>query len=669
MSVATVLANVMAFGLPIWLLAEEVLRVSRAEEAGANHGPWVAMRGRRTRMRQIAAFLVLMIIAALLGAPAVGAGASRSVRVCDGVRGKSDGDRIARFFARGDVMPISSYDDDPFVADATIDCMDPSRFSLGAGGLPVLVGDHVKIQDEAVIYRANRATGVFEPFAWNPWPPPTSNADGNFEFRQEDRFPLFLVERDAGGTIVLRDGLQVWTPVNLHRGMTTVFEAANSVRDASESWAGRAVPWGQNGQLEVNAHAFIDFNAFYSPAARQLFFAVIPYRLAGQPIRILEVGTGWEMAAHEAGHAVHHTLKPNADPSDHGFRTWGESYADQTAMWTSLRDPDRARSLLTDTNGDLTASNKLSRLGEVFGVLVGDNLPLRDAVNDKKVSDTDDEVHERSEVLTGAVYRLFVGIFERGHGNRMRALVEAAEILGVFLTHATDYTPENRVTLEDVGKAYLKVDKEHYDGAYHAILVDELTARELFSADSVRQWLAHETSLPNLRLNDRASLRDVNALVQNNLDRLGIPPGFGLALQSVTRDERFKRTIVRVQLTEGSGSGAVPLDNHGILVFRANGRLADYQKPLPDATRPDTGGLISLARRLALDRHGVPLSIVRKPDGRLTVEARVIRGTGINSWMEAFTLDNPHGERREVIIPRIPSLRGAPPRIDPAIEP
>jgi hypothetical protein len=343
-------------------------------------------------------------------------------------------------------------------------------------------------------------------------------------------------------------------------------------------------------------------------------------------------------------------------------------------MWASLRDLDRARSLLTDTKGDLTASNKLSRFVEAFGVLVGDNVPLRDAVNDKKVSDTDDEVHDRSEVLTGAVYRFFVSVFGRRHGNGLRELVEAGEILGIFATHATDYTPENRMTLEDVGRAYLKVDKELFDGAYQAILVNELTAREIFHASSVTQWLAHEASVPNLRLKDRASFQEVNTLVQNNLDRLGIAPDFGLALQSVTRDERFKQTIVRVQLTEGRGNGAVPLENHGILVFRANGRLADYHKPVPDATPSDPGRLISLARRLALDRHGVPLSIVRKPDGSLTVEARVLRGTGINSWMEAFTLDNPHGERRTVTTPRIPSAgggrAGAPARrIEPAIEP
>jgi len=37
--------------------------------------------------------------------------------------------------------------------------------------------------------------------------------------------------------------------------------------------------------------------------------------------------------------------------------------------------------------------------------------------------------------------------------------------------------------------------------------------------------------------------------------------------------------------------------------------------------------------------------------------------------MEAFTLDNPRGERREVITPRIPSARGGSRRIDAAIEP
>ena len=33
----------------------------------------------------------------------------------------------------------------------------------------------------------------------------------------------------------------------------------------------------------------------------------------------------------------------------------------------------------------------------------------------------------------------------------------------------------------------------------------------------------------------------------------------------------------------------------------------------------------------------------------MTAEARVLRGYGLNVWLEAFTLANPHGERREVV--------------------
>src|SRR5207245_495094 len=61
--------------------------------------------------------------------------------------------------------------------------------------------------------------------------------------------------------------------------------------------------------------------------------------------------------------------------------------------------------------------------------------------------------------------------------------------------------------------------------------------------------------------------------------------------------------------------------------------------------------LIDHGRRLGLDRHGAPLSIVRRADGQMTAEARILRGDGLNVWLEAFTVANPHGERREVISP------------------
>jgi hypothetical protein len=137
----------------------------------------------------------------------------------------------------------------------------------------------------------------------------------------------------------------------------------------------------------------------------------------------------------------------------------------------------------------------------------------------------------------------------------------------------------------------------------------------------------------------------------------------------VTRDQRFGQTIVRVQLTDGRGDDAAPFDNHGVLTFRADGTMADYHSPLPeDATsqmRTQSNmrmlALVNQAKRFGLDRRGGLLSIVRGPDSQLTVEARVMRGEGINCWVEAFTLDHPEGERREVITPTFPQISGLQP--------
>jgi len=576
--------------------------------------------------------------------------------------------------ARGFFKLISSYDDDPFVADSIVERMSPSRFGEDEDGRPILLNNLVGVEDEPVIYRQDSETGEFIPFALNPWSPELrrANADGNFMFPVEERFPLHRVKRDADGKIVLNDGLQVWLPQDLHRGMTTAFEAANAVKDAAEFWSGRYLAWGDNGRLGINSHAFIDFNAFFSPTARALYFGVVPHRLPGQTeIKMFEMATSWEVVAHEAGHALHRAIKPNADVLHLGYQSWSESFGDQMEMWTSLRDRDRALRLLAETNGDLNQSNALTRMGEALGGLAGEGACIREAFNEKKVSDTSDEAHERSETFTGAAYKIFLTIYSRLRSEHSveEAIQKAAQIMGVFLTRAADYTPENQMTLEDVAKAYLKVDKEFFDYRYHTALVEEFTRREIFDVESVTEWRAHEAATPQLWLQPRWPDHKIEQLLQANFDKLGIGPEFGLKLQSVTRGNRFRpapgpeQTIVRVQLTEGRGDGATPLDNHGILVFRASGMLADYHSPLPSGDSASTladafsqaqaVSMIGQSHRRGLDQRGAPLSIVRKPDGQLTVEARVMRGAGLNAYMEVFTLDNPRGERREILIPPV----------------
>jgi hypothetical protein len=569
---------------------------------------------------------------------------------------------------------ISSYSDDPFVGPSIIKRMDPAEFGQGRDGRPTLYSNRVLVTDEDVIYRKDKA-GIFNKFAWNPWWwQAWTNPRWDLTFPDEERFPLFRPLRGSDNQIVLKDGLQVWLPQDLNLGNTTAFEAANAVKDAADLWSGRFVNWGSQCEscaiphppgafLLIETHAFIDFNAFYSPSARELFFGVIPYRLAGHTeVNMFETATSWDMVAHEAGHAVEHGLKLNLHPADPGYHPWGESFGDQTAMWASLRNPERVSRLLAETKGDFNHSNSLSALGEAFAALTGTGTGVRDACQDLKVSDTTEEAHERSQVLTGAAYRLFVAIYgEQRRGLRDEdALSEAGRIMGVFLMQSADYAPENRLVLQDIVKGYLKVDKEIFAGRYNKILVDEFTRRELLDASSLRDWQAHEQALPQLWLPDWSTDADAATFVEQNQDRLGVGQEFGLRLQSVTRlgGAAQGRMIVRVQLTNGRGAEATLLNNHGILVFRANGDLADYHPPVPgdsgdgagsDESSRSAAAAIGKARQARLHLYGVPLSLVRKPDGSLSAEAHVLRGEGINTHMVVFTPENPGGERREIL--------------------
>ena len=576
----------------------------------------------------------------------------------------------AQMFGEGDrSIRISSYQDDPFVEASSFERIDGTGLEVGDGGRPMLSNAELKLVDESVVYRQESDDTDFLPFATNPWPQPMSNEKGSFKFPQEERFPLHLIERGPDGKPILNeDGLQIWKPRDIHLGMTTIFDAASAAKEAAETWSGRNIAWGDDGFLEINSHAFIAFNAFYSPTSQAVFFGVVPYRLPGQTeIKMFEMGTSWEVAAHETGHALHGALKPNRIWTDLGYRTWSESFADQLEMWASLRDPRRTRYLLASTNGNLNQSNAITSLGEVLGDLIGDpTTSLRDAFHNRKASDTTEEVHDRSEVLTGAAYKLFLLVYGqlRNEGlGEVLALEKAADIMGTFLVGCTDYTPENGMKFADVAKAYLKVDKERFGGRYQAFLVDEFIKRELLTADSVNDWLAHEAQVPELMLPRRVSDKNVAKMVQSNLDKLGISPEFGLTLQSVTHDTRSGNTIVRVQLTEGRESDAPAFDNHGVLSFRADHTLADYHSPIPGSSVVQTQSalsqnriqtLVGQARLRGLDRRGAALSIVRASGGRLTVEARVLRGDAMNCHVVAYTLSNPQGERREVITPTIP---------------
>ncbi len=582
-------------------------------------------------------------------------------------------------------LAISTYDDDPFVRPARVESFDARGFKQSPGGHRALNTERIAVQEEPYIFRFDQAGDVHR-FAWNPWPcppfpgdplacsSPEANAAGDFAFPGDARFPSLVIVRGSDGKPILENGMQRWEPQTSHLGMTTAFDAAAETLAAAEEWSGRRLAWGTRnpdngpvGQLLINAHAYIDFNAFYSPSARSIFFGLFPYRLPGADpldIHLFETSTSFDIAAHESGHAVHDVLKPNLSDADLPSRVWGESLGDQMAMWVSLRDPRRARALLAEVDGNLLSSNSLSRLVDAFGVLVG-GTGLRDAFHDKTVSTTSPEVHDRSEVLTGALYRIFAAVDADLLSQGMppvQALQQAGRTMGLFAMRAADFTPENAAGLEEVAKACLKVDKELFGGRYRDRLTAEFVRREIFRSGALAAWKAHEAAVPRLHLPFGLDRDAFDPWVTAHLDELGIGPGFGLRVQQVVRDRGFGETIVRVQLTEGRDSGATGLGNFGILVFRADGSLADYHEPLDGQPGSAPGerpafaastalvarDVLAAARASGLDQHSAPVRLVRRIDGSLGAQVEVLGGEGLESWVDVFSPEHPEGRRVDV---------------------
>lgn len=568
-------------------------------------------------------------------------------------------------------VEISSHDDDPMAAPSVIERLPRDAFLLGPDGNPIgLEGKRLKIIREDVLY-VPTPDGSFAPAATNPWKLARPNEKGAFVYAAEPRFPLHAVERDEKGRPkTTKDGLQIWSPRELYRGQTTAFEAAYLMLAATERTLGR--PMSFEGPLPIQTQAFIGFNAFFAnnpPEAGGpgLFFGLVFYQAPGETqIRIFETASSMDIAGHEMGHFIHHLLKPNILPGDLGFGQWGESFGDQIVAWESLRDPERVAAVLEETSGDLYQSNSVTQLGEVFARLTGQGTALRDGFHEKTISDTSEEVHDRSEVLTGAAYKVFVRVYQdlvETHAPA-QAITIAADMMQTMLLRAAEHTPENSLTLEDVGKAYLKVDKEYFGGQYAEVWNEEFTKREVFQLPtqpdpdrpalfemptraSVTEWLAHEDALPKLVLSPKnPSPAAAEALVKASLSKLGIGAGLDLKLQSHEVDDRGQQ-IVRVQLTDERSGKSQPVGNHGVMVFRKDGSLMDYHSPLPPGmTSERAAALIDRGRGQGLDAHGAPMSLVRDEAGGFTVKSFVPVSEkaplGVLDFTE-FSLEHPKG--------------------------
>ncbi len=187
-----------------------------------------------------------------------------------------------------------------------------------------------------------------------------------------------------------------------------VFGTVRFVLDVWERYFGRPIEWHfarDYPQLEIailpnldNAYAgygFMEIGAHPAPAG-----GLLPYAL------------NFDVMAHELGHLIIYSTVGVPSPAGERGEYFGfhESAADTTALIASLHFESLIAHLLEETHGNLYVFNELDRFAEL-----SPHDQIRLASNDVRLSEFSqgwDDEHKLSQPLTGALFDVFVDLFQ-----------------------------------------------------------------------------------------------------------------------------------------------------------------------------------------------------------------------------------------------------------------
>lgn len=223
--------------------------------------------------------------------------------------------------------------------------------------------------------------------------------------------------------------------------------------------------WNKSGNQDtigVYPHAGETANAYYSRQEKALKFF---YFTPTSPTATSKVYTcrSLDIVAHEAGHAILDSLKPNwlswSAPAQTG--ALHEAFGDLTAIFLILSQLDQVEYIVAETKADLHQKNILAEMAEEFGTAIGRPQGLRNADNDLKLSEVTTEVHDLSQVFTGAVFDILADLFAARRDPRVRdtaeVLYETGKYIAGLTIRAYMKAPDTNATFADVANAMLEI--------------------------------------------------------------------------------------------------------------------------------------------------------------------------------------------------------------------
>ena len=271
---------------------------------------------------------------------------------------------------------------------------------------------------------------------------------------------------------------------------------------------GREVKWAFDApQLLVIPRAGDWANAFYERESHslQLFY----FESANEHRGTVYTALSQDIIAHETTHAIldgiapdlYHALSPQS-------LAMHEAVADLGALMLALCSDRLRTTLLEQTDGTIAGQNAYSKLAEQFGYArdrTGRANHLRTLWNERTLDPEDPEngvdrtePHDLSEVLSGALYRVFADIHEQQvqrivheegktrYSASGKALFIAHQHFKRLVLRSLDYLPPGEVSFADYGRAILASDTASYGprSAARERLKKELVHRHIVASES-----------------------------------------------------------------------------------------------------------------------------------------------------------------------------------------
>lgn len=409
----------------------------------------------------------------------------------------------------------------------------------------------------------------------------------------------------------------------------------------SPSGLGRRISWAFEGnRLLVTPNAGYGANAYYDRQSKSLQF----YYFDDEGGQRIHTSLSSDIVNHEFGHAVLDGIRPYyleaVSPQTGAFH---EFLGDLTAILMTLRNSSFRRQLAVRTKGDLktkTGQQLIAAVAAQFGKAVSGQPYLRSAANPSKMGQFKDKIepHALSEVMTGAMFDIFVALTEqylrreRATGDThtpAQSLQFASARMQVIAIQALDLLPPVEVTFNDYAHAVLRnlaIADPTDPHDYCPMIADIFVKREILSKQEAADILARASlydRMPGTITHDPeligSSRAEAYRYLDDNRDKLFIPDHVDIIVDEVFTARKMvgmglfqpKQIILQYLWREelilegdrfGTFSGkTTSLLCGGTMVFDVNGSLLFWtRKPGSEASAPAIAALEKRARRKKL---------------------------------------------------------------------